>query len=161
MCGRTIPHIGDARYTDMAAGGLWNLGQLARQQLGPEQVKLVGLGAFEGSVTAGRYWGAPLEHMQLPPAREGSWEETLQQAGNSFYLLSKEIAHTNAVQQKVLHRAVGVVYNPEQERRSNYVPSRITKRYDAFLFFKNSQALHPLRQEEAESGLPDTYPWGF
>lgn len=42
------------------------------------------------------------------------------------------------------HRAIGVVYRPEYEQYGNYVPSIIPDRYDAFLHFDHTQALHPL-----------------
>src|SRR5207248_5911101 len=56
-------HIGDARFTDMAGEGMVNVGQLAREQYGEEDVALVGLGSYRGSVIAGRRWEAPMERM--------------------------------------------------------------------------------------------------
>ncbi|EKU22672.1 erythromycin esterase [Nannochloropsis gaditana CCMP526] len=47
-------HNGDARATDMAMGGMHNIGQLARETWGKEQVHLVGLGTYQGSVMAGK-----------------------------------------------------------------------------------------------------------
>lgn len=154
-------HIGDARYTDMASAGMFNIGQLARQQWGENDVRLIGFGSYQGTVTAGHYWGAPTEKMLLPPAKEGSWEHKLQQVDDNFILLSKELNRFPELEMKVHHRAVGVVYNPEQERYSNYVPTNITKRYDAFVFLKNSQALHALNIKEKASARPDLFPWNF
>jgi erythromycin esterase len=45
-------HVGDARYTDMAAGSMVNLGQLAREKFGDRSVYLVGFGTYSGQVTA-------------------------------------------------------------------------------------------------------------
>ena len=45
-------HVGDARATDMAAAGMVNLGQLARERHGRDQVVLVGFGTHRGSVIA-------------------------------------------------------------------------------------------------------------
>ena len=42
------------------------------------------------------------------------------------------------------HRAIGVVYHPEYERHGNYVPSRLSERYDAFIHVENTTALSPL-----------------
>ena len=155
-------HIGDARYTDMASAGMFNIGQLAREQWGEERVRLVGFGSYQGTVTAGRYWGAPTETMPLPPARENSWEHRLQVIGENFILLSKELKQLEELmQQRVQHRAVGVVYNPERERYSNYVPTVITRRYDAFVFLKHTQALHAMQIEDKTSAMPETYPWNF
>src|SRR5215213_11494372 len=68
-------HVGDARFTDMADDGLINVGQLARERWGEEEVVLVGFGSHRGSVVAGARWGAPMERMRVPPARDGSWED--------------------------------------------------------------------------------------
>jgi erythromycin esterase-like protein len=38
-------------------------------------------------------------------------------------------------------RAIGVVYNPEYERYGNYVPTILTRRYDAFLHIDKTHAL--------------------
>ncbi len=59
------------------------------------------------------------------------------------------------------HRAIGVVYHPERERHGNYVPTILPRRYDAFLYLDETQALHPLHIEPDAAGQPpETYPWG-
>jgi erythromycin esterase-like protein len=60
---------------------------------------------------------------------------------------------------QVGHRAIGVVYNPAREQ-GNYVPSVIPKRYDAFLFFDKTTALHPITTTQRNEP-PDTYPSGY
>src|SRR5204862_1219142 len=80
-------HIGDARFTDMADDGMVNVGQLVREQHGGEGVVLVGFGSHYGSVIAGRQWEAPMERMAVPPARKGSWDHVLHQAGPRNTLL--------------------------------------------------------------------------
>ena len=45
-------HVGDARATDMAAAGMVNIGQLARERHGRDDVVLVGFGTHRGSVIA-------------------------------------------------------------------------------------------------------------
>ena len=64
-------HIGDARYTDMVRSGMVNVGQLAREERGDEDVVLVGFGSYRGSVIAGARWGAPMQRMTVPPASQG------------------------------------------------------------------------------------------
>jgi hypothetical protein len=56
-----------------------------------------------------------------------------------------------------------VVYNPEYERFGNYVPTDLTKRYDAFLYIDNTHALHPLHMPEVkeDEDLPETFPTGL
>jgi erythromycin esterase len=57
------------------------------------------------------------------------------------------------------HRAIGVVYNPDRDRR-NWVPTVMGGRYDAFVSFAETAALHPLHPYVATSMAErDTYPW--
>jgi len=56
------------------------------------------------------------------------------------------------------HRAIGVVYRPEYEY-GNYVPTVLPRRYDAFLFLDETEALHPLHlQPVTEGEVPETFP---
>ena len=58
------------------------------------------------------------------------------------------------------HRAIGVVYHPAYERLGNYVPTSLSRRYDAFIYLDETTALHPLHIEpEASLEPPETYPW--
>ena len=155
-------HIGDARYTDMADVGMVNIGQLAREAYGEAAVKLVGFGSFAGTVVAGHAWGAPHEVMDVPPARENSWEAALHQTGSdSFYLLSSEFEGPAAHDTEVDHRAIGVVYDPAREAYGNYVPSTIGRRYDAFIHIDRTRALHPLDVIADTQEVPETYPWNL
>jgi erythromycin esterase len=58
------------------------------------------------------------------------------------------------------HRAVGVVYRPERERRGNYVPTVLGDRYDAFCWFDRTRALRPLAALAVDVLEPETYPSG-
>jgi len=154
-------HIGDARFTDMAAAGMVNVGQLAREALGEDQTALVGFSSHRGSVIAGHEWGAPLHRMHVPPAREGSWEDVLHRAGVGDSLLLMDRAAAPHLAEPRGHRAIGVVYDPETERWGNYVPTVMPRRYDALIHLEETRALHPLRLEALEDEEPpDTYPWG-
>jgi len=155
-------HIGDARFTDMAEDGMVNVGQLVRERHADEGVVLVGFGSHHGSVIAGEEWDAPMKKMEVPPAREGSWEDVLHRAGaEDRLLLLSDADPTRELLQQRGHRAIGVVYHPEYERYGNYVPTVLPRRYDAFLYLDETQALHPLRIEAREEGeVPETYPTG-
>lgn len=155
-------HIGDARAADMAASGMVNLGQLAREEYGVEDMVLVGFGSYEGSVIAGDHWGAPMERMQLPPARDGTYEQLMHEAGTEDRLLVfSEYRNLEPLLDRRGHRAVGVVYNPARERYGNYVPTVLALRYDAFLYLDTTQALHPLNLPfQMEGEMPETYPSG-
>ncbi|MBX0291810.1 erythromycin esterase family protein [Hymenobacter sp. HSC-4F20] len=155
-------HIGDARYTDMRRDDMVNVGQLAREVYGRENVFAVGFGSYQGSVIAGRKWGATPEKMTVPEGTRGSWENLLHQQlqGENALLFSEELRGHDALRQPIGHRAIGVVYRSEFERFGNYVPSIIPDRYDAFLFIDQTQALHPLPTHQDEHTPPDLYPWG-
>jgi len=156
-------HIGDARATDMARSGMVNVGQLTRQARGSNDVVLIGFGSFSGSVIAGREWGAPMERMPVPPAREGSWEDLLHESGgdNAMLLLTDGMSLDDEFYRTRGHRAIGVVYDPAYEAFGNYVPTILPQRYDAFLHIDSTEALHPLHMAAREDGeVPETYPTG-
>ncbi|MCR2802725.1 erythromycin esterase family protein [Paenibacillus soyae] len=142
-------HIGDARWTDMAADGMVNVGQLLREKYGSE-VFAVGYGTYEGTVVAGRAWGSPAQVMKVPSAIRGSWEELLHRSGARDKLLIFDEQTAVLDEMWLGHRAIGVVYHPERER-GNYVPTVVSKRYDAFIYFDETRALVPLSLEAAVS----------
>ena len=155
-------HIGDARCTDMADDGMVNIGQLARERLGEENVVLVGFGPHRGSVVAGSEWGAPMQAIPVPPARAGSWEDVLHRAGPEDRLLLFDRADLPQPFFDVRgHRAIGVVYRPQFEAFGNYVPTVLPRRYDAFLYCDETRALRPLHMPvREEHEVPETYPTG-
>ncbi len=153
-------HIGDAYYTDMGDQGLYSIGQLARQEYGKDQVSLIGFGSYQGTVLAGKFWGAPVENMDLPKGQVNSWEDLCHQAGEQFHLNCEDLKLNLALQARILHRAVGVVYNPKAERYGNYVPTVIPERYDHFLFFRKTKALHQIDISVELNLTPKTYPFG-
>jgi len=156
-------HIGDARATDMAREGMTNLGQLARERHGTQDVVLVGFGSHRGTVIAGAEWGAPMEVIQVPPARDRSWEAVLHEAGeeDKLLLLSGGEPLSDAFMESRGHRAIGVVYRPQFEAYGNYVPTVLPERYDAFLYIDQTRALRPLHLEPPVGhDIPDMYPTG-
>lgn len=156
-------HVGDARATDMAASGLFNLGELARKHLGRDGAFIVGFGSHRGSVVAGDAWEAPMRTMPVPPARSGSLEALLHDAlGEDRYLLLDPDRDWGPLERRLGHRAIGVVYHPGRERLGNYVPTALTERYDAFVFLDETRALTPLETPESWSPEPpETWPSGI
>jgi erythromycin esterase-like protein len=145
----------------MADEGMFNVGQLVRQQHTAEGVFLVGFGSYRGSVIAAKDWEAPTERMQVPAAREGSWEDVLHRAAPSNkLLLLRDVRHADEFLAVRGHRAIGVVYHPEYEHYGNYVPTVLPRRYDAFCYVDETRALHPLDSHPAFEKIPETYPWG-
>ena len=156
-------HVGDARATDMAAAGMVNIGQLARDELGDDHVALVGLGGYQGSVIASESWGGPVERMTVPAARGGSIEEAMHRAvpGDDALWVFGDVADDDWAGQVWDHRAIGVVYHPEREHRGNYVPTVLNRRYDAFIHCDATTALAPLHPIEPARGEAETYPVGL
>jgi erythromycin esterase-like protein len=101
-----------------------------------------------------------MERMQAPAARQGSWEDLLHRTGiDHQLLLMDDLRHVEGTDSPRGHRAIGVVYHPSHEA-GNYVPSVLPERYDAFLFFDETEALHPLHLQPELTEPPETYPWG-
>lgn len=153
-------HIGDARATGMADAGMVNTGQLAREEYGSHNVFLAGFASYEGKVIAGEQWGAPMEEMEMPAARKNSIEAWIHERyGSDGYILFNEENDTR-YSKPIAHRAIGVVYDPDRDRISNYVPSILSKRYDALIYIDQTSALHPLHLAAYKEKIPETYPFG-
>lgn len=139
-------HIGDASFTSMRNTGEKNIGQLKRESLGKENVFLIGFSSYKGRVIAGSSWGAPMEDMRIPKAINNSVENQLMKTGlEAFYLIFDEEDRLEKNLKVTGHRAIGVVYNPQFDRRQ-FVPTIVPMRYDALIFFKETQALRPLHK---------------
>ena len=153
-------HIGDAAATRMADSGLLNLGQLGRERYGDTEVLLVGFGSYQGEVVAADFWGAPPQVLPVPPARPGSVERHLhEELPERALLVFDGLDEPAWVTESVDHRAIGVVYDPEYESWGNYVPTRLSQRYDAFVWCDRTTALHPLPAHEVRGEL-ETFPAG-
>lgn len=156
-------HVGDARYTDMADAGQFNVGQRVREACGEADVVLVGFSTHRGTVIAGDEWGSPMRAMDVPPARPGSCEDALHRAGGrDALLLLGEAPDDPALLAPRGHRAIGVVYRPRYEAYGNYVPTVLPRRYDALLHVERSRAVAPLHPvERADGEAPETWPTGM
>ena len=154
-------HIGDARATDMAGAGMVNVGQLARERHGPDQVVAVGLGGHRGGVVAAPRWGGQPQRMPVPPGRRGSLEDVLHRAlgEDSLLVFPSGEEQPEWLRRRTDHRAIGVVYAPEREGRGNYVPTVLGQRYDAFLWFEQTRPLSPLHGEPEGRGEDQTWPF--
>ncbi|WP_456276093.1 erythromycin esterase family protein [Bacillus sp. AK128] len=137
-------HIGDARATDMARAGLVNVGQLTREKYGIDNIYAIGFGSYKGTVVAATKWGSPFEVMRVPEATQGSWEYYLQKADNGNKLLLFNGENETEFADTMGHRAIGVVYHPEYEHMGNYVPTKVSKRYNAFIYIEETKALSPI-----------------
>lgn len=160
-------HIGDYRATDMFLQGQVNIGGLAREAMGDKNVALVGFGTYEGEVIASPAWDGPVERMPVPRGKPGSYEAAFHTAAEAlgkseFYLdLTSNLAKIGAFADTRGHRAIGVVYQPRFEALGNYVPTSLSRRYDAFLHFDKTSALAPLAQDFDRNEFPETWPQGM
>ncbi len=143
-------HIGDARATDMMRAGMRNIGQLAREAHGPDQVFSVGFSTAQGRALAARQWEGRREAMLLPAPRADSLDAILlgMGLGDTVVRFPPARDRGEALVRTVGHRAVGVVFVPEHERQRNYVPTRPASRYNAILFIESTSALRPLHERE-------------
>jgi erythromycin esterase-like protein len=155
-------HLGDARATDMSAGGELNLGQLVRERFGHD-AWLVGFTTHTGTVTAARNWDDPAERRHVRPSMVGSYERLFHEAGvEQFLLFLREGPARDALWAQRLERAIGVIYRPESERHSHYFRTRLPEQFDAVLHIDKTSALEPLeRWAYDEVDLPETYPSGI
>jgi len=153
-------HVGDARATDMAAAGMVNVGQLARQRHHDERVVLVGFTGHRGSVVAAPSWDAPLRRLPVPEPPPETHEALLHDVlGRPSLLVFPERRDTPWLGAWRGHRAIGVVYHPEVDHRGNWVPTTMGGRYDAIISLDETTALHPLQLATAPSGELETFPW--
>ncbi len=138
-------HIGDARFTEMQNRGQKNIGQLTRVDHGPESVFLIGFGTYEGTVKAGSEWDSPRQKMTIPEARHHSIERVFKDTGMEqlFIIFDDEDRTHDLFMEPIGNRAVGVVYNPRNDMHQ-FVMTIVPLRYDAFIFFRETEALDPI-----------------
>lgn len=105
----------------------------------------------------------------MPPAREGSIESLIHdEVDNSaaLFVFPDGVDADRPGQlppwlaERMLHRAIGVVYHPDAEWRGNYVPSIVGRRYDALLWFDQTTALVPLHGTHPRGAEAETWPSG-
>ncbi|MCW2904723.1 MAG: Erythromycin esterase [Streptosporangiaceae bacterium] len=154
-----IPHVGDARATNMARYGMTNLGQLTRDRYGRDHVVLVGFAGGHGEVVAAPRWGAPMEIMPVPRPRPDSVEALLAEThlDHAQFIFSDQ-PDAGWLRTERGHRAIGVVYDPDRDHQRNYVPTRLGDRYDALGWFARTSAVRPLHLEAARRGEMETLP---
>jgi erythromycin esterase len=155
-------HVGDARATDMASAGMVNVGEIARERHGPDEVALIGFAGHRGGVIAAAAWGATERALRVPEAQSASHEDVLHHAlGESSVLVFPEERTGPWLRSVRGHRAIGVVYQPRHEA-DNYVPTRMGARYDALIWLEDTTPLTPLHHEQPPREPEyETEPTGF
>jgi protein-L-isoaspartate(D-aspartate) O-methyltransferase len=156
-------HLGDASFTEMAARGELNIGQLCREEWG-DAVYSIGFGTDSGTVAAASYWDGPMEIKTVLPAHADSYEFICHAAGEPRFMLPLRNAMSQRLRTELmkprLERAIGVIYRPETELASHYFQAVLAKQFDEYVWFDKTRAVQPLETHELE-GMPDTYPFGL
>ena len=161
-------HIGDARATDFGEDGQITLGQLLRQRH-PDEVQLVGFTTHHGSVECASDWDEPPHRERVRPSLPGSWEELFHDCGmERFVVVASALRRAVGERAERLHRAIGVIYRPDSERRSHYYHARIADQYDLVVHVDETHAVQPIDRAddslsacETHDDLPETYPSGI
>jgi erythromycin esterase-like protein len=158
-------HIGDYKATDMVKYGQVNIGGLSREIYGEDKVALIGLTTHHGTVTAASAWDGAIKRMEIPNGKKDSVEAELHNAipkigSDNYYLMFKNETEFSPLKEPRGHRAIGVVYQPNSEQRGNYVPTVLADRYDALMFFDETEALEPIAVDIDYKKIPETYPYG-
>jgi len=160
-------HLGDARETDMGMRrGEINIGQLCREQL--DKVAIVGCGTHEGTVAAAHQWSGDMEVMKVNPSRKDSWERVAHETGLDQFLIDMRKEHCDEILRKdlakeKLERFIGVIYRPTTERWSHYSNCKLSKQFDAYIFFNTTRAVQPLEKTQPKTLAveEETYPFGL
>lgn len=156
-------HIGDARATDRAKQGEWNVGQLVRERYAEEAV-LVGYSTHTGTVSAASDWGEAVERKRVRPALDGSYEKLLHETRlGDFMLIMNQDRVADVLAPPMLERAIGVIYRPETERQSHYFRCRMAEQFDVVLHYDETRALEPLEATPLwhRGEAPETFPSGL
>jgi erythromycin esterase-like protein len=66
----------------------------------------------------------------------------------------------DALAEPLLERAIGVIYRPETELLSHYFQSELSRQFDAWIWFTESQAV-AAHSETHPHGPDETYPFGL
>jgi len=162
-------HLGDARHTDMKRRGELNLGQLARERYGDDDVRLIGFSTHTGTVTAAHDWDEPGLQRRVRASLPDSCERLLhdacelRQAGRALLTMRDATDATRALEPPRLQRAIGVIYRPETERMSHYYDVALSRQFDAIIHIDETSALRALEPDTGwhDAEPPETYPTGI
>ena len=155
-------HLGDARATEMGERGETNVGQIARERYG-DAVVSIGLTTHRGTVTAASDWGEPAERKRVRSALLNSYEALFHDLDMPRFTLDLCAAEAQRIlSERMLERAIGVIYRPETERLSHYFDADLPAQFDVIVHFDETRAVEPLeRSARWVTGEPEpTFPFG-
>jgi protein-L-isoaspartate(D-aspartate) O-methyltransferase len=157
-------HIGNAEFTEMGqVRGEHNVGQLTRNRFG-DNAALLGFGTDRGTVAAASDWNGPMEIKRVRPARDDSYEARSRDAGLDAFFLETGPGQKEHIRSELaeplLERAIGVIYRPETELLSHYFQAELSRQFDAWIWFTETEAVTALQQVQPH-GPDETYPSGL
>lgn len=135
-------HVGDARATGLRDSGEHNLGQYLKERHGDTDVFTIGFAGGTGEVIAAPSRGEPMRVMGIRPPKDGSLEALLTASGldRAWFRFGPDAPDWSRRWHD--QRAIGVVYDPEDEY---WTPTLPAERYDALAWFAATtpvQAVH-------------------
>ena len=105
-----------------------------------------------------------MELKRVRSAREDSYEGRSRDSGlPAFFLeLGPDQKQTvrDALAEPLLERAIGVIYRPESELLSHYFQAELSRQFDAWIWFEETEAVAAERVSAA-AGPDETYPFGL
>ena len=105
-----------------------------------------------------------MEVMRVRPARDDSYEGRSRDAGLDAFFLETGPGQSDAVREPLseplLERAIGVIYRPETELLSHYFQAELSRQFDAWIWFTETQAV-AVRPVAHPHGPDETYPFGL
>jgi erythromycin esterase-like protein len=147
----------------MGERGEWNVGQLLRERH-PGETFLIGFSTYTGTVLAADDWGTPGYVKRVRSGMAGSFERAFHDTGIPQFVLN--LRRTGVVD-RLLERAIGVIYRPDTERYSHYFQATLGSQFDAIIHLDETRAVRPLRNTEpsdeslaAHDAVPETFPTG-
>ena len=136
-------HVGDARAQDT---GRRSLGQDLRERHGDE-VALVGMTTFEGSVFVAPEWDEPGNAERLPASHPSSWEALFHELGlPRFMITASALRRANGEEIVRPHRSVGAVM-----RSDPYTETRLADFYDVIVHVDTTRAVEPIVEPAGET----------
>ena len=158
-------HIGNAAYTEMGqVRGELNIGQLVKERFGDE-ARLIGFGTHTGTVAAATDWDGAMEIKRVRPGLPGSQEALCHETGLPSFLLDLRDDGPAKLREALLasrlERFIGVIYRPETERWSHYSEAILSRQFDAWTWFDETEAVTPLPGADAGTGEDDLWPFGL
>lgn len=153
-------HIGNAAATQMSVQGEFNIGQLVKEKFGEKSYSL-GFTTYNGTVSAASDWHMPVERKIIRDALPHSYEDLFHTIKVPQFFLPLE--DKNIVPEKLLERAIGVVYAPQTERQSHYFYASLAHQFDGIIHYDTTTALEPLEKtaQWIKGEIPETYPSGL